>query len=631
MHAKSHTIHNTSPTRISENFPLHKATVEGNIEAVSHYCKSIKTEDTSLIDCFNEFGDTPLIYAIHKKNEDIIDILLQSGANPNQSNLEGNTPLIAAVKDFSSNIVIRLLEEGAKINQTNAYNESPLKIATTLGNQECINLLTEHGASFTRNQHNISATPAINSTSEYISSITKLIKGLQKDKKTPKTLQSFCETAFLITGTYLGKKTQENRNYQSLLKVLDQICEMSKKEILEKDILNLTRKTLVAINSEIKATLLKEGDTGSIHLLSKAETTVEEEITKLKHNEHQTVNHHNTNVAQSSDVRHSHENHSYEKGEKTQNSQEMLDITQGKVLCRMTNHDVVLTTTTTIKPHHPRTSKEASTLLSLAKKRLTYEINLLKTNQDSISAHIAEIETIIKLSKKEDRNLTSNEGHFIDQLLRPGKTKRMHIIHFPSAHTTSTPKELSLEALETGTTIHYFDYHQSAETKNDLILTGIANINKLLDDGIHPDKIILQGEGPEAYIVRDTAQQFAKRGVYLTQFYLNSDAISTANHKQLSLTDTLKAAQDCPESMKHFISEFTKLIKAGNKTNATEYSFLSSTEKNSLALAQLANLCIRKIQMLLCDESKYRNAALPKERVECIIGVTDIDENDLDD
>jgi len=614
--------------QISEEFPIHKDIAEKNIESLSKRCRNIKSEDTYIMDSFNNNGDTPLICAIQQKNEDIIDILLQSGANPNKANSQGETPLTTAIKNFSSSIILMLIEDGAQINQTNSHGESPLKIATALENQDCISLLTEHGATFAQKNNLNSVPDSSNSVLEYKNSLIDLIKTQQKNKSNIISIKDFYTAILEITTLYLGKRLTITKNQTNIERAFTQLQEINKKSS-EKDILNLTRKTIAATNYALKEELLKSGDTDSIQRMSKAESIVEEEITKIKDiNEKPIPSKINTNIEIEKEIQNQ-DITSQEFYEKIQESQRLFETIKEKILCRTTNHDVVLTETHTIKPHHPRTIEEVTRILNLTQSRLSEEKNLPK---DLIKTQIKEIQKIIENAKKENRNITNNEGSFIDKLLRPGKAERIHILHFPSSSMKNTLKDLSIEALETGATIHHFSYHENVENKNDLIFAGIANVNKLLDDGIHPDRIILQGVGAEGDIARCTAMQFAKRQINLTQIYINCDIITKSNHRQISLTDPVKPEKDTPNAMKDFINCFEKNLKKNKKNIITANVFVFASNKAWLSLSQRANLFIRMVQNFLHNESKYRNTHLPKERVENIMGITDtdIDENKLE-
>lgn len=604
-----------------ESFPLHKAIFEEKVEIASEFCKNIKPENIHAIDGFDENGDTPLICAITKKNEDIVAILLQSGANPDQKNINGETPLTISAKSFHANIVTLLIEEGADVNQVNSLDESPLKIATNIKNQECINLLTEFGASFAKKKVMHSAI-TIDQDFNYQKEMLSLVEETIQNKKAKDLQQNFKQNIVSLTNNYLEKSVITLQNLENCKKIFEQIIATNKNSFVEKDLLNFVRKIISTVSTSIKHKLL-EDDTQSLYLLSKAEASIEEQITKLKlspTNQFEIPQHQLTETEEESH----HEASTEELYKKTHDSQEMFEVTKEKMLCRTSRHDMVLTEIVTLRPHHPRVPKDAESLLKLSKKRILEEASILKVAKEQVKKQISEVESVINTAKKQKRHFTNNEGHQIDQLLRPGKTERIHIVHFPSDNFENSNKELLIEALETGATIHYFEYPECAETINDLVFAGISAVNKLLDENIHPDKIILQGVGEEAVAANGTALQFEKRGMLLTRISIDYDGIPTySNHREISLTTPTKISKDCDPNIKTFLSSFNKILK--NQAKPKTSYFLKN--KNPLTISQLLNMYIKKTQQFYHTHAKDRNTSLPKERVESIIGLTDIDES----
>lgn len=605
-----------------ESFPLHDAILNEKVEIASEFCKNIKAENIHVIDGFNESGDTPLICAIEKENEDIVDILLQSGANPDQKNINGETPLTTAVRNFHPNIITMLIEEGADVNQMNGMDESPLKIATNLENKDCIELLTEFGATFVKKSPQLRTDTNIEDF-DYQEAIKGLVQEIIKGKKSPDLQKKFENGISTFTNKYLDKNIISRKETGNTNRIFEQICEANRKTITEKDLLNFVRRIVSSISSSAKHKLLSDEDTHSIYLLSKAETAVEEQITKIKNSTTTTQP-----VPEKISVNHQKEETNdlslEELYQKTHESQEMFEVTKEKMLCRTSRHDMVLTEIVTLRPHHPRSPKDAESILKLSKKRISEEPNLLKISKSESKKELSEVQEIINIAKKQKRHFTNNEGHQIDELLRPGKTNHMHIVHFPSDNFENEQKELLIEALKTGATIHHFQYPECAETTNDLVFAGIAAVNKLLDENIHPDKIILQGVGEEAVAANDTALQFEKRDIFLTRIFMDHDIIpSYSDHRDISLTSTRKPSRSCDPDMKNFISGFNKILKA--QPNNTGLYF--SKDKNPITISQLLNLYIKKTQQFYHTHPKYKNTSLPKERVESIIGLTDIDES----
>ena len=80
---------------------------------------------------------TPLINSINNKNENLVKILIDAGADVNMFN-----PLMYAIKNKQINIVKILLEAGAN---TNSEDQALLKEACKIGNAEIVSLLLEKG------------------------------------------------------------------------------------------------------------------------------------------------------------------------------------------------------------------------------------------------------------------------------------------------------------------------------------------------------------------------------------------------------------------------------------------------------------------------------------------------------
>jgi ankyrin repeat protein len=93
-------------------------------------------------------GRQPLHYAARTKNVDVIDVLLDAGANPNAMDSMGDTPVNTAIWEGNIEVVRLLLRRGADPNlkpKSKAHNP-PLLIAAMAGKSEMVKLLIEVGA-----------------------------------------------------------------------------------------------------------------------------------------------------------------------------------------------------------------------------------------------------------------------------------------------------------------------------------------------------------------------------------------------------------------------------------------------------------------------------------------------------
>jgi ankyrin repeat protein len=146
--------------------PLHCAASMGNVEMLH----SILAANVCDVDAIDKDGNTALMWAIAhscnnngettspassfddvsdlaKRNEmELVEALVDSGANVNKPNFEGETPLFAAVKLGCAEKVAFLLENGADPNVKDINGATCLHHAATLGLDNIVALLLRNGA-----------------------------------------------------------------------------------------------------------------------------------------------------------------------------------------------------------------------------------------------------------------------------------------------------------------------------------------------------------------------------------------------------------------------------------------------------------------------------------------------------
>ena len=99
-------------------------------------------------------GFTPLLYAANGLRVELVDLLLEAGANVNQTDVTGQTPLMLASqrktdKDDSKiaiSVIKTLLEAGADVNQTDAIGQTALIFAAQGRSVPFIEVLVAAGA-----------------------------------------------------------------------------------------------------------------------------------------------------------------------------------------------------------------------------------------------------------------------------------------------------------------------------------------------------------------------------------------------------------------------------------------------------------------------------------------------------
>lgn len=89
---------------------------------------------------------TPLYYAVQYNQIDKIKILLEHGANPNESFTYQPELIYFAVRNNNIEVTKLLIKYGARVNKFNYFDGTPLHVAATNNNIEIVNLLLENNA-----------------------------------------------------------------------------------------------------------------------------------------------------------------------------------------------------------------------------------------------------------------------------------------------------------------------------------------------------------------------------------------------------------------------------------------------------------------------------------------------------
>lgn len=105
----------------------------------------------------DEYGNTPIFYAVQNQNMDLIKLLEFNGANINMRNFEGTTPLSFAVFLDYFDIAEYLCYKGAMVNKSDKYGAIPLHYAAYFGDYYMADMLIFYksdvnNSSFDKNQ-----------------------------------------------------------------------------------------------------------------------------------------------------------------------------------------------------------------------------------------------------------------------------------------------------------------------------------------------------------------------------------------------------------------------------------------------------------------------------------------------
>jgi ankyrin repeat protein len=118
-----------------------RAAQDGDMEAVRHWVAGHGDVNLASAD-----GTTALHWAVRANRLDLVDVLLNAGANAKAANRYGATPLWLACMNGNAAIVGRLLHAGADPNNHLPAGDTALMTAARTGNVETINLLLQAGA-----------------------------------------------------------------------------------------------------------------------------------------------------------------------------------------------------------------------------------------------------------------------------------------------------------------------------------------------------------------------------------------------------------------------------------------------------------------------------------------------------
>jgi ankyrin repeat protein len=106
----------------------------------------LQSRGTLALNSRDDKGDTGLIVAISRRDDDWTGFLLNQGADPNMAARNGDTPLIAAARVGFDDAVLWLLSKRARVDATNRMGETALTIAVQARQVPIVKLLLEAGA-----------------------------------------------------------------------------------------------------------------------------------------------------------------------------------------------------------------------------------------------------------------------------------------------------------------------------------------------------------------------------------------------------------------------------------------------------------------------------------------------------
>ncbi len=118
---------------------LFKAVINGKLEKITSILKKID------VNSINREEQTPLMKAVYKSNLEIVEYLLENGADVNTTDLWKQTALMLSY-GLNSDVVKILIEQGADVNAKNHYKRTPLMYFVEYGTVKSMKLLIENNA-----------------------------------------------------------------------------------------------------------------------------------------------------------------------------------------------------------------------------------------------------------------------------------------------------------------------------------------------------------------------------------------------------------------------------------------------------------------------------------------------------
>jgi ankyrin repeat protein len=103
------------------------------------------------VNAANRFGVAALALAAHNGRSDVVEALLQAGADANKADDNGATPLIQTA---SGPIATMLIERGADVNAVNRFGSTALLLAAEEGHGDVVEALLQAGADVNKADEN---------------------------------------------------------------------------------------------------------------------------------------------------------------------------------------------------------------------------------------------------------------------------------------------------------------------------------------------------------------------------------------------------------------------------------------------------------------------------------------------
>ncbi|KAH8883155.1 hypothetical protein GQ53DRAFT_883184 [Thozetella sp. PMI_491] len=121
---------------------LHLAAYLGNVP----WAKMLISKHPRLVSRKDNYGRTPLQWAVSQDHREMVELLLNCGAPVNGKDRGSLTALHVAVTGQNKDVVMMLLDQGANLEPTTEHGDTPLIRAIQAHSKELVQILLEHGA-----------------------------------------------------------------------------------------------------------------------------------------------------------------------------------------------------------------------------------------------------------------------------------------------------------------------------------------------------------------------------------------------------------------------------------------------------------------------------------------------------
>uniref|UniRef100_A0A8D8S235 Ankyrin repeat domain-containing protein 29 n=1 Tax=Cacopsylla melanoneura TaxID=428564 RepID=A0A8D8S235_9HEMI len=149
---------------------FHLAAINGKLDTIVKLLDSGRVH----VDCQDKDGTTPLILAVANGHYEVVEELLNQGADPNVRRCTGTTALFFAAQNGFTDIASLLIAQGAKIDPRSYDGATPLFVSCQCGHTLMSELLMHHGANVNMHMRD-GATPLFIACQNGHSSIVHLL------------------------------------------------------------------------------------------------------------------------------------------------------------------------------------------------------------------------------------------------------------------------------------------------------------------------------------------------------------------------------------------------------------------------------------------------------------------------